>query len=256
MNNRLITLVIVLTVVFVLPLFAPNDPYRAEGDRQLQPPSTEHPFGTDMLGRDVFSRTLHGGARSIRIALAATGLALTIGGALGFAAATNIRWLDRLLSAVIDAVLALPGFVLALVMIALIGTGETAIVFSVGIAQIAPIARVTRAALLVTRSHDYVQAARQLGAPPLWILLRHLLPNSAPTLIAYTGVVFSYALLNGAALAFLGLGGDPAVPDWGAMLYEGRTAFRSAPWVALYPGLAITGVILLTGWALRLNPRE
>ncbi len=256
MIHRLKTLLIVIAVVFVLPLLAPYDPYHTEGDRQLQPPSAEHPLGTDLLGRDVFSRTLHGGARSIRIALTATVLAVLSGSALGIAAVASSRWLDRLVSAVIDAVLALPGFVLALVMIALIGTGEAAIIFAVGIAQIAPIARVMRAALLVTRTNDYVEAARQLGAPPFWIMTRHLLPNSAPTLIAYTGVVFSYALLNGAALAFLGLGGDPAVPDWGAMLYEGRVAFRSAPWVALYPGLAITSVILLTGWASRLNPRE
>ena len=254
--KRLFLLALAISLIYLLPSFAPDDPYRAETGVQLQPPSMEHPFGTDLLGRDVLSRTMHGGARSVRIALMGTAIALISGIMIGAAAASSPRWVDRLISPIIDTFLALPGFVLALVMITLIGTGETAIMFAVGIAQIAPTARVARAAVLTVRSQGYVDAAKQLGAPPMWIMTRHLLPNSAPTLTAYAGVVFSYALLNGAALAFLGLGGDPSVPDWGAMLYEGRIAFRSAPWVAFFPGAAITGVILVAGWVARLNPRK
>ena len=257
MNRRFCLLVfgIIVGLCLIAPWIAPYDPL-AEVGEGLTPPSKAHILGLDWIGRDVFSRVIHGGARTLRIAAFATLIAMCAGIFIGAAAGSGSKVLDRVISLLIDSLLAIPGFVLALVILVLIGTGERSIMLAAAAAQIAPTARIARSAVLSIRTRDYVSAAEQLGASRLWIVWNYLLPNSAPILMAYAAVVFTYTLLNGAALAFLGLGGDPSVPDWGMMLYEGRTAFRSAPWIAFFPGVAITGVVLLAGWGSRINSRK
>ena len=131
----------------------------------------------------------------------------------------------------------------------LLGQGALPLVLATGITQIAPCARVTRAAVIGVRSLGYMDAARGLGASRFRLIAIHIVPNILTTILAYMGVIFAYAILNSAALSFLGLGGDPGIPDWGTMLYEGRQAFRSAPWIAAAPGLAITLTVIVVNRA-------
>lgn len=242
-------LIWLITFVLVAPLLAPNDPMATNTPNQFAPPGVDHLFGTDLLGRDVLSRTLYGGQRTLLIAALATLIAVVPGVAAGMLGGVGAA--DRVLSLLINAVLAFPGLLFALLVLTLLGQGALPLALATGIAQIAPCARVTRAAVLVVRSQGYVEAARGLGASPLRLIAVHIAPNVALTVAAYTGVVFSYAILTSAALSFLGLGGEPGVPDWGVMLYEGRQAFRVAPWIAAAPGVAITLTVILTNRAAR-----
>ena len=235
-----LVLLIIIAVVFVGPHLSATDPLRTDPAVQLQPPSQRHPFGTDLLGRDVFSRVLHGGRLTLLIAILSTLLAFVIGVPIGGAAGTWPNHAGTVLMIVLNALLAIPGLVIALVVVTLLGRGGIPLVMALGIAQIAPVAVMTRTTILMVRSKTYVDAARSLGATSLQILWQHILPNIQPALLAYGGVVFSYMLLNGAALSFLGVGNEPGTPDWGVMLAEGRSAFRTAPWIGIAPGVAIT----------------
>jgi peptide/nickel transport system permease protein len=160
--------------------------------------------------------------------------------ALGLLAAGGSRLVDHLIGTVLNALLAIPGLLLALVVVTLLGAGPLPIALGVGFALIAQYARLTRAALLAARAMPYVDAARALGASEWTVSVRHVLPNAAPTLLAFAGVTFGYSILNSAALSFLGLSGDLGAPDWGAMLYDARVTFRVAPWVSIAPGAAIS----------------
>jgi len=230
------------------PLLATHDPLATAPEAQLQPPSREHLFGTDLLGRDVYSRVLYGGRRTFGVALLTAlitlGPGLVIGAVAGFAGG----WLDAALMTLLDALLAVPALVLALALLALLGSGSVQIAVAVGIAGIPSYGRVTRAAVLQARSRPFVEAARAIGARPGGILARHIFPTIAPPLLAFAGVTLSWAILNSAALIFLGFGGDISSPDWGVMLADGRQAFRTAPWVALAPGIALSATVLAINW--------
>jgi ABC-type dipeptide/oligopeptide/nickel transport system permease subunit len=241
---RVLTAVVV-ALILLSPLAAPYDPMLTEPINQLQPPDTAHLLGTDLLGRDVLSRAMFGGQRTLLIATAAAVVALVPGVLLGLTSGLGPEWLDGALQTLIGAALALPGLLLALVILTLLGTGALPLSLATGISQIAAIARVTRSAVMEVRSLLYVQAAASLGVSRTRLVLRHILPNIAPTLLAYAVIVFSFSVLNNAALSFLGLGGDPGIPDWGMMLADARTAFRSAPWIGLAPGLGITLLVML-----------
>ena len=238
---RLLIVAGLLALVVLAPAAAPSDPMATDTSAALQPPGGSHVLGTDRLGRDVLSRLLYGGRRSVLIAGLATAIAVGAGVLLGL---TGWGRLDAPVGALTDALLAIPNLLLALAVMTLLGAGGLALAPATGIALIAPFARVTRGAVLAVRELPYVEAARGAGAPVGWILARHVAPNIAPTLLAYAGVIFAYSVLNSAALSFLGLGGDLGVPDWGTMLYDGRVTFRSAPWVSTAPGAAITLLVL------------
>ncbi len=240
---------LVLLVLFVLfaPEAAPYDPMQTDPANQLAPPSSQHLLGTDLLGRDVFSRALAGGQHTLLIAALATGIALIPGLLLGLLALFDTA--DQLVSVLINAVLAFPGLLLALLVLTLVGQGMVALALATGVTQIAPGARVIRSAVISVRSSGYVEAARSLGTNNARLIAAHILPNILPTALAYTGVIFAYAILNSAALSFLGLGGQPGIPDWGVMLYEGRQAFRTAPWIAFAPGIGITLTVMLVNRA-------
>jgi ABC-type dipeptide/oligopeptide/nickel transport system permease subunit len=239
-----LALMVVIGLVVFGPYFVSIDPLRTNPEVQLQPPSCEHLLGTDLLGRDVFSRVLYGGRLTLLIAAASTLLAVCIGVPIGGAVG---MWPDRgLLMIVINALLAVPGLVIALVVVTLMGRGSIPMAVALAVAQAAPIAYMTRTAILTIRSETYVDAARGLGATSLHILWNHIYPNVRPALLPYTGIVFSYMLLNSAALSFIGAGNEPGTPDWGVMLAEGRAAFRTAPWIGIAPGAAITLIV----WAV------
>ena len=238
---------IIIALIVLAALLAPtltmHDP-RALSGAQFEAPSARHWLGTDQLGRDVFSRLLFGARRSLGISGLATALAMSSGVMLGTMAAIPNAWLSRSIRAIVDALLALPGLLWSLVVITLLGSGTDAIIFAVGSAQIAPVARVVYSRSLSVYSREYVLAARALGANESLILRQHILPNCASVIFAYAAVVFSYSLLNGAALTFLGLAGVPGIADWGVLLSEGRAAIQQAPWIALSAGCAITILVI------------
>lgn len=248
--------VLIALLSVLAPLLATHDPRATSPQAQLQSPSREHLLGTDLLGRDVYSRVLYGGRRTFGVALLTAlitlGPGLLIGAMAGFAGG----WIDTLLMTLLDALLAVPPLVLALALVTLLGSGSVQIAVAVGIAGIPPYGRVTRAAVLEARSRPFVEAARAIGARPAGILTRHILPTIAPTLLAFAGVTLSWAILNSAALIFLGFGGDISAPDWGVMLADGRQAFRTAPWVALAPGVALSATVLAINWLAELGARD
>ena len=243
LSAALIALIVLLAIA--APWLARADP-RAAVAEPLQEPSGVHWFGTDLLGRDVFSRTLYGGRRMLIVAALALLVTVPPGVLIGVLAGYAGRWGDAALMALVDAMLAFPSLLLALALVALVGRGTVQIAVAVGVAGVPTYARMTRAAVLEARSRPFVEAARALGASPVGIMVRHIVPTVAPTLAAFAGVSLSWALLNSAALTFLGYSGDISAPDWGVMLAEGRAVFRTAPWVALAPGVALSALV----WAL------
>ena len=243
MRRRLIATVLLVGIAFAAlcaPWLATHDPRHAEPIDQLQAPSPDHLFGTDLLGRDVFSRVLYGGRRTLGVAVLTMLITLAPGLLIGLVAGYAGHWIDGILMAIMDALLAIPSLLLALALIAVFDPGLMQIALAVGIAGIPPYARMTRAAVLEARNRAFVEAAHSLGTRSAGILGRHILPTIAPTLLAFAGVSLSWALLNGAALMFLGYGGDISAPDWGVMLADGRNAFRTAPWIAFAPGAALS----------------
>lgn len=232
-----------LLLIMLVPSVAPFDPMKTNSAAPSQPPGTVHLMGTDMLGRDVFSRLLHGGRRTILMAAAATLIAVIPGGIIGLGAGYYGGWFEKLVLIFNNAMLAFPGLMLAFVVVTLAGQTSEAVALAVGLAQIAPFIQVARSITLSIKAEAYIESAKALGASERRILRDYIFPNCLPTLTAYTVVIFSYSILNSAALSFLGLAGQPGVPDWGVMLAEGRAVFRDAPWVSFMPGLAITLVV-------------
>jgi ABC-type dipeptide/oligopeptide/nickel transport system permease subunit len=191
------------------------------------------------VGRDVFSRVLYGGQHTLLIAAGATGIAVILGLALGFLAYMG-QLTERLVTVLVNALLAIPGLIIAFVVLTLLGRGDLPLMLATGFAQTAPFARLVSTVMKGVETELYVEAAESLGASRWRIFGAHILPNIGTPLLAYVGAVFSYCILNSAALSFLGLGAEPGIPDWGVMLAEGRTGFRVAPWVSFFPGILIT----------------
>jgi len=234
--------------LLLAPLLSPSNPQATSPDQQLQPPQADFWLGTDLLGRDMLSRMLVGGQRTISLGFLATTCALSLGLLMGLAGRLH-PLMDDALSIVLDALMTIPSLALAMFLLLLLGPTALTQAVAVGLAQTPAFARLVRGLLLSLSSADYVDAALALGASPLAILWRHLLPNAAPMLRAYSVAVFSYCLLNSAALSFLGFA-SPHTPDWGLMLAEGRSGFTLSPWPALWPALGLfVTVLLLQHWA-------
>ncbi len=233
----------VLTIIVGLSLLSPlltdYDPLKTNTDQLNQPPSGEHLLGTDLLGRDVLSRLLYGGQRSLWVTALAALVAVLPGLCLGLLAGWFGGWVDRGIMTAVHTLLAFPALILALICLTLLGRGTVPLALATGLAQMAGYVSVVRTTVIGARTQMYVEVAQSVGAADGWILMHHILPNVQGTVLAFAGVVFSYSLLNSAALSFLGLGGEPGIPDWGVMLAESRMAFRAAPWVSIAPGLAI-----------------
>lgn len=238
-------LIFILTAMTLAPILSAFDPLQTNPSLQFQPPGESHLLGTDSLGRDVWSRILYGGRATLFTSGLASVIAFVPGVLIGLLAGGGWRWLDAIISTLISALLAVPGLIIALVIVTLMGRGTLSLAAAIGLSQIAPCAAITRAAVQTLHSTTYVEAGYGLGAARTHILLRYILPNIQPTLLSYAAVIFAYSTLNGAGLSFLGLG-EYGTPDWGVMLAEGRTAFRIAPWISLAPGLAIT----VTVWSV------
>ena len=248
-----------LLAALLAPAIAPHDPYALSG-APFERPNHHHWLGTDHLGRDVLSRLLFGARRTLSVSGLATIIATSAGLALGLLAALPNAWLSRSILAVVDAMLAIPAILWSLMVITLLGSNIEAIIIAIGSAQIAPTVRVVYARALSILVQDYTLAARALGAGPGGLILRHVLPNVLFITIAYAAIVFSYSLVNSAALTFLGLAGEPGVADWGVLLSEGRNALRQAPWLAVSAGCTITLLVIALHdvaeeWTARLGSR-
>ncbi len=255
----IIVLVVFAGAVFA-PVVSPYAPNALDFAAYLSPPASAHPFGTDEQGRDVLSRVIFGGRVSLRIGFIAVSIAMVAGVALGLIAGYYEGRIGTFIMRWMDVMLAFPSILLALAIVAVLGSGVTPLMVAVGIASIPQFTRVAQASVLSTKEADYVQAARVVGCFPVRILVRHILPNIfAPiTVLATTGV--AAAIITGAALSFLGLGAQPPTPEWGSMLSNGRVYMEKAPWMMVFPGLAIMVTVMsinLFGDGLRdaLDPR-
>ncbi|MBA2666504.1 MAG: ABC transporter permease [Trueperaceae bacterium] len=243
------------------PQIATHDPMRIVISDRLQPPSLEHLFGTDVYGRDVFSRVIYGSRISIRIAVIASLLAFTGGVAIGMLAGLAGGRTDFLLMRAADVLLAFPGLLLAIGISAALGTGETSIMLALWFVYTPRYARLARAASMQVKELDFVDAARALGSRPMRVAWHHVGPNVISPLVIQASVYFSEMILAEAALSFLGLGAPPPTPSWGNILSEGREFMRLAPWISIFPGLfilfSVLGVNLLgDGMRDTLDPRK
>ncbi len=226
------------------PFLAPAGPLAADTTRGLLPPGPGGPLGTDLLGREVLTRLLWGGRWTLGMGLLALAVAVGLGLPAGMVAGTFGGWSEAVLMRLVDALLAFPSLLLAMAVVALLGPGVGSVAVAVGLAAAPAYARVARSAALEVRAQPYVDAARALGGSEWRVLVRHVLPNAAPPLVAFAATQLGWVLLNGAALNFLGLGAPPGTPEWGAMLVEGRGYLRDAPWVSAFPGLVLTLTVL------------
>lgn len=258
------TLLVLLAVL--APLIAPHSPTLQYRDAILMPPAwTEggramFPLGTDAVGRDMLSRLLYGARFSLFIGLVVVSIALLGGVVLGLLAGYFGGWVDAAVMRVMDVILAFPSLLLALVLVAVLGPGLTNAMIAIALVLQPHFARLTRAAVLAEKNREYVTAARVAGAGPLWLMFRTILPNCLAPLIVQATLSFSSAILDAAALGFLGMGAQPPTPEWGTMLAEAREFILRAWWVVTLPGLAILITVLsinLMGDGLRdaLDPK-
>ena len=243
------------------PLIAHSDPLAQNLAQQAQHPSLAHPFGTDKLGRDLFSRIIYGSRISIRIGFLAVGIAITFGTFLGVLAGYLGKTVDSGIMAFMDLMLAFPSIILAIGITTILGPSINHLMIAVGIVYIPQYARLARSSVLSVKELEYVEAAKALGARVPRILVRHVLPNILAPLIVQAMLGIGTAELEAAGLSYLGLGARPPTPEWGAMLNDARDYWLSAPWALVFPGIAITLMVLgfnLLGDGLRdaLDPTQ
>ena len=220
--------------------YAPNELV----SRSRQAPSADHWLGTDQLGRDMLSRILHGGRISLVLGFVSVLFGMIPGVTLGLIAGYVGGWVDAVVSRVIDAMLAFPSIILALIIIATLGPGILNVMIAVGISSVPEYARLTRGSVLSARAQPYVEAAWLVGNPARRIMAQHILPNTSGPLIVFATLQVGNAVLVGAGLSFLGLGAQPPTAEWGLMSAEGRDLLRRAWWIATFPGIAILTVVI------------
>ena len=236
-----------LAAMFLLALLAPiissADPYKPISNSLLSP--TDHPpLGTDALGRDLFARITYGARLSLSIPLLATLVTVLIGTILSLTAVAVGGLSDRIILALTNAALAIPGLLLAMLLVAGFGPGIPTVVIAVGLGGIPGFVRLSRSIFLGINEMGYIDAAYALGASRIRVALAHLLPNAAPQLFSLSTTHFAWAFMGATTLTFLGLSGDPSFPEWGAMLNSGRMHLIQAPWLTIIPGILISLTIL------------
>ena len=225
-------------------LLATHDPLLTDVRQALQPPSATHWFGTDQSGRDVYSRVVFGAGRSIGIGLLATGLALIAGVAIGSGSAVAPRTVDTVAMRVVDVLLAFPEFLLALLVVAVLGPGPVNVAVAVTLAALPVYVRLARTRTRTLAATEYAEAARIVGVPRVAVHFRHVLPGVLASAAVLATIGIGTSILAAAGLSFLGLGPTEPTPEWGLMLSSGRNLLVQAPWVAVFPGLAITVTVV------------
>ena len=259
MVGLVIIIILVITAIFA-DYIAPYGYAEQNLANQYQTPNAEHWFGTDELGRDIFSRVVYGSRVSLRVGFISVSISMTIGVAIGAITGYYGGKIDNILMRFIDIVQALPDILLAIAIMAALGPGLTNLMVAVGIAAIPGYARLVRSSVLSLRDQEFVEAARANGSSDARIILKHIIPNCMAPIIVQATLGVAYAIINAAGLSFIGLGLEPPTPEWGAMLSGGRAYIRDYPHMTLFPGLAIVLTILalnLLGDGLRdaLDPK-
>jgi peptide/nickel transport system permease protein len=256
-----IVLIIFVLIALFADVIAPFDPLKMVPKDHRQPPSSEHWMGTDLLGRDILTRVIYGARLSLLIGLISVAIGATVGTVLGLGAGFYGGMSDSLVMRVMDGMLAFPGILLALMIIAALGTGVSNVMIAVGVATIPIYARLVRGTVLSAKENVYVEAARVIGGSNRRIMFQHILPNVIAPVIVLSTLQFGIAILTAAGLSFLGLGAQPPTPEWGLMVSMGREYLGKAWWMSTFPGLAITVTVIainLLGDGLReaLDPRQ
>ncbi len=232
-------------IALFAPVVAPYDPLEQDGRAELAAPSAAHLFGTDELGRDLLSRVIYGSRTSIMVGVLAVTLGSLIGVTSGLAAGYVGGWLDTVIMRLWDVLLAFPAILIGIAIAAMLGPGATNAAIALAVVSIPQFSRITRASVLGEKQRDYVQAARSIGVRGIGIAIRHILPNTVSPFLVQLSLAMGYAVLLEAGLSFLGLGTQPPNPSWGGMLNASRTYLRDAPYYAIFPGIALS--ILLLG---------
>ncbi|KPI30743.1 ABC-type transporter, integral membrane subunit [Actinobacteria bacterium OV320] len=241
-----LVLVLVVLAAFWPGLFTSQDPLHGVPAENFRSPGGGHWFGTDELGRDVFSRVVHGAQLSLKATLIAVGFAFVVGGLIGLVAGFVGRWVEDVLMRFVDVLLSIPSLFLSLALVTALGYGTVKVAVAVGIASVAGFARVTRAEVLRVRQAVFVEASRSCGARWYSVLGRHVLPNAAGPVIVLATLEFGAAILAVSSLSFLGYGAPPPAPEWGTLISDGRNYLANAWWLTALPGLAIAATGLAT----------
>ncbi|WP_145051026.1 MULTISPECIES: nickel transporter permease [Paenibacillus] len=256
----LVIIVFFILIAFIAPYISPYDYKEQVLTDRLQAPSAEHWFGTDDLGRDVFSRVLHGARISLWVGFFSVIGSIIAGALLGLIAGFYGKWVDMLISRLFDILLAFPGILLAIAIVAILGPSLQNALLAIAIVNIPTYGRLVRSRVLSLRQEEFITSARTLGAGNARILFRHILPNSLTPLIVQGTLGIGTAIIEAAALGFLGMGAQPPDPEWGKMLSDSRQFIQKAPWTLIFPGLSIMLTVLgfnLLGDGLRdtLDPK-
>jgi len=257
----LIIVALMILTALLAPLLAPRDPVAQDIANRLAPPSGQWPFGTDRFGRDILSRVIYGSRISLWVSLASISIAIFVGSILGLISGYLGGWVDNLISRVMDVFFSFPGLFLAIAIAAILGPSLNNAIWAIAVVYAPFFSRVVRGPVLAERNKEYVEAARVIGGSAPRIIGQHVLPNVLSPVIIQGSVVISQAILIEASLSYLGLGTQPPDPSWGTMLNEGRTFLELAPWMSIFPGLAIMLAVLgfnLVGDGLRdvLDPKS
>lgn len=243
LTTSLILLVVLLAAAFP-GLFAPADPTATDYTVVLRPPSADHPFGTDQLGRDVYTRVVHGTRTSVVIGFGSTGLALAVGAAVGLVAAFGWRGVDFTVMRIVDIGLAFPSVLLSLLVLAVLGPGALNVLVAIAISSIPGYARLIRTEAQRVRAANYVRSAIGLGVRPARILRTHILPNALGPALVLATISAGTNIIVAAGLSFLGFGAAAPAPEWGRILADGRSVLAGAWWMSIFPGAAITLVVI------------
>lgn len=259
MAGLFLVVALVLVAVFA-PVIAPYDPIKVDFTQSLKQPSLQHPLGTDLLGRDNLSRIIYGSRVSLEVGIIAVAISLAIGLVLGLISGFFRGWVDIVIMRLVDITYAFPFLLFAIAIMTILGPGFINVFIAIGIINWAWFARVVRGSVLSARETEYVLAARALGASSVRVIFKHIMPNVVAPVIVGAALNSGYAILAEAALSFLGIGVQPPNPSWGLMLSDARNYITTAPFLAFYPGLAISLTVLgfiLLGNGLRdaIDPR-
>ncbi|HKO71146.1 MAG TPA: ABC transporter permease, partial [Bradyrhizobium sp.] len=240
----LVVIAMFIVLAVFAPLLSPYDPIATSWTLVRKPPSMQHWFGTDDLGRDIFGRVIYGARASLTAGVISVGIALLIGVPLGLLSGYRGGFIDALISRITDAMLACPFLILAIALAAFLGPSLGNAMIAIGISTTPRFVRLTRGQVMSVKVEDYIEAARAMGNPRWRIALFHILPNIMPALLVQATLSIAAAIIAEAALSFLGLGQQPPAPSWGSMLNTAQRFLAQAPWMAFWPGFAIFFAVL------------
>jgi peptide/nickel transport system permease protein len=247
-NRQVVTggavLSLLVVTALLAPILSPYAPEHVDVLQRLKPPTAPHPFGTDGFGRDVCARVLHGARTSALVGFTTMLVTILFGGMIGIVTGYFRGWLDRIVMRLLEAMMAIPAILMAISFIAVLGSGLRNVIIALSIAYVPRLARIVRSGVLSIREQLYIESAHAIGASSSRILLRYVLPQVAPVLLVQGSFIVAFAVIAEAALSFLGVGTPPPAPSWGNILSDGRAYLSIAPWVTLFPGLAIMVIVL------------